>query len=271
LDGQVYRIYDNRFRVTSRSALLYEKWGPLKQDPPTVLDCTFVGKDKEKIESIEGFSGCQSLKLIKTPYRKGRHVAKRPTDFVPIIECLDELHKSGFVHGDIRAFNMVFAEREGDGRPEGWLIDFDFGGEEEVAKYPLGYKQSLDDGTREGQDGQPIPKWHDWIALGHVIFTLHKWKTSAKEDPSYKGKVRGRDDLRDLAEILADKWTEWREESPLNITDEDIEELKTFLREIEAVNWMVTSRGNFKTALDKKTQGVHGTFPNATGSPVQKK
>ena len=50
------------------------------------------------------------LLIISTPFREGYHFAQRPTDFIPIIEHLEHLHNEGFVHGDIRAFNMVMGE-----------------------------------------------------------------------------------------------------------------------------------------------------------------
>ena len=70
-----------------------------------------------------------------------------------------------YVHGDIRAFNTVF---EGS---KGFLIDFDFGGKKvEQLFYPQGYNQLLPDGFRKGKGGMKIEAWHDWSALGWLIF-----------------------------------------------------------------------------------------------------
>jgi hypothetical protein len=77
------------------------------------------------------------------------------------------MHADGFVHADIRAFNIVF---NGD---EGRLIDFDFSGKVGEAKYPDGYVHYLDDGHRVGRSLQKVEKWHDWAALLNVIFVVH--------------------------------------------------------------------------------------------------
>jgi hypothetical protein len=74
------------------------------------------------------------------------------------------MHEEGYVHGDIRCFNIVFGKG---------LIDFDFGGRIESAKYPPGYNIYILDGRRLGSAGENIVKWHDWYALIHVIFRLH--------------------------------------------------------------------------------------------------
>jgi hypothetical protein len=52
------------------------------------------------------------LLILATPFREGYHFAHRPTDFMPIIEHLEHLHNEGFVHGDIRAFNMVLGTND---------------------------------------------------------------------------------------------------------------------------------------------------------------
>jgi hypothetical protein len=77
------------------------------------------------------------------------------------------MHEEGYVHGDIRCFNIVFGKG---------LIDFDFGGRIENAKYPPGYQAILGDGRRLGSAGETITKWHDWYALIDVIFVIHRFK-----------------------------------------------------------------------------------------------
>ena len=87
---------------------------------------------------------------------------KHQQNFLPIISELEKLHNDGFVHGDIRGFDTVFTDQEG----QGWLIDFDFGGKESEATtaYPFGYKRTLDDGFRPGFEGKRIEYWHDWYS-----------------------------------------------------------------------------------------------------------
>ena len=109
------------------------------------------------INRFWGFRG--RLLVIATQFHDGVHYATRPVHFLPIINHLEKLHRQGFVHGDIRAYNMVFKydvacpesnhfaidtrrNTTTNNFCDGWLIDFDFGGKysEEVC-YPKGYKR----------------------------------------------------------------------------------------------------------------------------------
>ena len=62
--------------------------------------------------------------------------------FLPIIDHLEQLHSQGFVHGDIRAYNMVlqYDTTKPEKPDKGWLIDFDYGGVHDMVVYPKGYK-----------------------------------------------------------------------------------------------------------------------------------
>lgn len=109
------RSYDNRFRKTNRSPEVYLKC-------PEV-----VGGDVEKVvefceEDAKPSESCHTndefwvkwkekmLLIIAVPYRKGDHIAKTARAFLPIIDHLQKLHKGGFAHVDIRAFNTVFGK-----------------------------------------------------------------------------------------------------------------------------------------------------------------
>jgi hypothetical protein len=134
-------------------------------------------------------SYAKSLLIIATPYRIGCHVATRPTDFLPIIDHLIKLHEQNFVHGDIRGYNMVFhrpfvvhegtnTSQDTDSEiPAGWLIDFDCGGYDGSVEYPSEYTKCLEDGDRHaaGRDDGKIFKWHDWYALGTLMFHFHRF------------------------------------------------------------------------------------------------
>ena len=124
---------------------------------------------------IEWLWECQGQpKVIATPYHEGKHYATHPNQFIPIVNYLDNLHKNGYVHGDIRAYNIVlkYHDSEDNIKPEGWLIDFDFGGlvKHNYPKYPSGYEKNLTDGFRRGESGQPITYDQDWYALGQMLF-----------------------------------------------------------------------------------------------------
>jgi hypothetical protein len=243
-------VYDNRFRQTSRSATIYEKW-----KPTSGLSSAVLSLDSTQV-SIQGFKG-GNIKLIATPYRNGKHFATWPTDFVPIIDQLKELHDADFVHGDIRAYNMVFGERAHETKPPtGWLIDFDFGGKAGEVRYPPGYNGALRDGTRIGRGEELIEKWHDWYSLGHIIFQFHKWKK-----PS---------DGLDIQELSLHRLSQTWVETGDHFTDSTIEELKSFLSDFERLKWTVQPTGGFQVDLDRGNPTKIGTRPQATGSPPQK-
>jgi serine/threonine protein kinase len=207
----VYRCYDNRLRCTQRRPYVYEECKGIKEHCRVVLhieDSTISGKshefgklapeaytnDYERKPNIAdpdwlwNYKG--QLKVIQTPYHKGLHYAKCPSQLLPIVDFLEQMHNNNFVHGDIRAYNMVLNYKgdnnsegyevdyntegfEVDHNPKGWLIDFDFGGcltEKEPPKYPIGYTKDLSDGFRLGKDGESITRDHDWYALGQIIF-----------------------------------------------------------------------------------------------------
>jgi serine/threonine protein kinase len=184
------------------------------------------------------------LLVIAAPYYYGMHSAKQPLHFLPIINHLEQLHKQGIVHGDIRAYNMVlnYDTSKSITTPtrsisddnlskanssKGWLIDFDFGGQHDVVTYPKGYKDFLRDGERPGKVGGKITIMDDWKSLIGLIlykydvvdrpgsesvlekksFTIHKMR---KELLSYaKKRVDSSDPLQSNFKIPADHLREY--------------------------------------------------------------
>lgn len=158
------------------------------------------------------------------------------------------------MHGDIRAFNTVFGEQDN----EGWLIDFDFGGQIGATQYPDGYRRNLDDGERIGEEKEKIEKWHDWYALGRLIFTVHKIKVPIGASEKDHTKIYR----------MANFWTEDIMTEP---SESKKEELKSFLGEIDEQGWQVTPSRRFQKALKDPTTGpIRGTHKGATGSPPEK-
>jgi hypothetical protein len=134
------------------------------------------------------------------------------------------MHEEGYVHGDIRCFNIVFGKG---------LIDFDFGGRIESAKYPPGYQDSLRDGERLGSAGATITKWHNWFALIHVIFRLHDLQYPKNENM----------EMRDLH--IGFLW---------NARPDDVEslamDLESFLLDVKDT-WTVMPETAFQLVLQK--------------------
>ena len=195
----------------------------------------------------------KQLLVIATPFRKGLHFAKFPTDFLPIIAHLQKLHKAGYVHGDIRAYNTVFSEQKGG---PGFLIDFDFSGKKGNAFYPKGYNPLLPDGYRRGEGGKEIKVWEDWSAFGKLTFQVHQF------DPPLGGKGN---DVDLWLKFTANQkyWSNINGDVPPN----KIAELKDLLEELDEKNWVVKPGDIFNDYLEKsKTSGLR-TKQGATGSP----
>ena len=199
----------------------------------------------------EFWTARRSVQVIVTPYRPGTHVAKKPTSFLPIIDDLKSLHDEGFVHGDIRGFNTVFDENSG------CFIDFDFGGKAGKAQHPKGYREALLDGKRLMDESGIIQKWHDWYALGRLIFEVYEIKPP-EEAPG--------EDWKKLKKL--DSAWDSRKDCP---SPEMIDELKGFLAEIEEKNWILQPSPAFGDELEQiyggESTGIEETNPRATGSP----
>jgi hypothetical protein len=262
----VLRSYDNRVQTTGRSSDVYLNCNNSEivggQVEIVVQYTEIVGgttaveapsADSDNDATTDWFwndSPKKTIQIIATPYRPGQHVATRPKAFVPIIDQLQSLHENGFVHGDIRAFNTVFGNESNE---QGCLIDFDFGGYKGKRFYPKGYRRALDDGHRIGRGGQEILEWHDWYALGNLIFTLHRLLA-----PDGAG-----DGL--LSYKISDFWS-GLETDP---TQEEIEDLKALLSLLEEKGWRVKPKPSFRQALDENAASG-ATNVKATGSPPKK-
>jgi hypothetical protein len=256
---QVLRSYDSRFRPTNRSACIYQNPGCHEIVGGEVAVILQIDTDakfwsiQEKRTQSDG-----QLLIIATRYRPGIHVATKPTAFVPIIEALEKLHALGYVHGDIRAFNTVFPDTSGE---PGCLIDFDFGGRAEQAVYPMGYRAALIDGFRVGEGGEKICIWHDWYALGKLIFSIHQLKYPTDSDQN--------DPNRQMFDKMKDDWTDELNEDP---SQEEIDKLKKFLNDVEGQEWTVATCTPFKNLLAKieaRAAYQNMTALTATGSPLK--
>ena len=217
----------------------------------TAESCRKFGEASHGVDENEliwKFTG-QKL-LIATKYVSGTHEATTPIDFLPIIDELAKLHENGMVHGDIRVYNMVFSRASDGEKPDGCLIDFDYGGTEGEAKYPSGYVKTLLDGTRCGEAGQVITKENDWLDLATIIFQLHRLKKPVGKSPG---------DWANMVLDLVEKFDKDALELP-----GDAEELRKCLEDMYNDGWTLVPSRTFRAELEKKKS-------RATGSPGKKK
>jgi hypothetical protein len=176
------------------------------------------------------------LLVLAIPYIEGRHRVEQPTDFVPIIDRLKTLHDSDYVHGDLRGFNIVFNDDPRKSEP----IDYDFGGIVGPSTvFPSGYKNELPDGTRLGSEGDEIQKWHDWYALGQLIFNHHGLEPS--------------DDANENLELRASRASRAWERIGTGTPPSDtmITQLKTLLQDLEKGGWKIRPQTGFEEKLNE--------------------
>lgn len=176
----VLRAYDNRVRQTSRSPFLYHNWGKIKGDTKVVVQWNegnssdtieFRDEDYSQQSTIFRSDGkCGKVEVISVPFIPGRHTCSNIEEALQLTRFLKDMHADGYVQGDIRGLNAVFA---GD---ETALIDHDFGGREGEVKFPPGYETSLPDGRREIGTETFISKSLDVEALQWILVYLHEFE-----------------------------------------------------------------------------------------------
>jgi serine/threonine protein kinase len=112
-----------------------------------------------------------SFSVLSVPYHPGRHWARDISEFIPVLKQLRNMHERGFVHGDIRCCNTVFAGANG-----GHLIDFDLGGNvagQNPPRFPANYVFHLPDGDRLDRPNAAISTMDDVYAMPQVVLRFH--------------------------------------------------------------------------------------------------
>ena len=74
------------------------------------------------------------FQCLRYAWREGDHQSKSARQFIHILKQLDKIHKSDFVHGDVRMMNLIFSKTT----DEAWIMDFDFVGKVSTY-YPSDY------------------------------------------------------------------------------------------------------------------------------------
>jgi hypothetical protein len=296
LDEKLYRCYDNRLRSTERRPYLYnicsEVFGKcvnvlaIEDRPDSVLK--FGEIQKPTRSWLWDYRG--QLVVIATPFLDGVHYATRPKHFLPTIKHLEKMHQNGFVHGDIRAYNMVLKYDDSEDEnvdSEGWLIDFDYGGQVITSKnptlsnpkYPSGYVDDLTDGVRPGRPGGDITFEDDWRALGSVILELYTLVPGS----THEGKTKMEIPLN----RMRDAFVQWKDNFFLGLmqnTFAAVDEectiipsenpgpfLRAYLKLAQDNEFVLKPTGNFKRDLEKcnmrKCHDPRKGSKGATGSP----
>jgi hypothetical protein len=202
------------------------------------------------------------LLIISTKFYEGVHYAQLPRHFSIIIDHLEQLHSQGYVHGDIRAYNMVLqynaSGSESDDDVDGWLIDFDYGGKNGEVEYPKGYKDELHDGRRPGQEGEKITIMDDWQSLIGLIFHTHIFKKKQGAELTDTQKLSILENEKELQDCR----------------HMEVEQIVLLLREYIAITsnvCYVTLHTNYESDLRKcgllETRKEFNASQAATGSP----
>jgi len=209
----VYKIFDNRFQPTFRKP---DNWLGFQNEEYDWMEGFDIStelyfEESDKIETLgmptpknkkRRRSGDPapssvpypqgSVRIIKYNYLHGTHYASKVSDFLAIAECISKMHKAGFVHGDVRGFNMLHPIRNtaqpvdpNDTQPAGsndtqsiktsMIIDFDLCGraDDEGALYPPGYSISVPENlnNRSGVENQRMKVEDDWKDLASAMGT----------------------------------------------------------------------------------------------------
>jgi hypothetical protein len=202
------------------------------------------------------------LVVISIPYVDGEHFASNVGDFIPIVEFLQRLHDNGFVHGDIRCFNIIFGK---------CLIDFDYGGVEGSVRYPKGYVKELRDGYRIGEEEEVITTWHDWYALLQVILEFHRLQPSQISESNPGRLLQLYKEREALSQCLTGVLEPTRYEQK-----KIVEDVVRFLKDAQESHWTVARSTLFEGSLKDygfNTGGGGGrrnASEPATDSPPEK-
>jgi hypothetical protein len=133
---------------------------------------TPMGYRRDPAASCRWMPGCEvhamqkDFTLLCSPLLKGGVLARKASEFLSVFKELAQLHEENLVHGDIRAYNMLFVEGLG-----GKLIDFDYCGRHGQRCYPPGYWERLPDTKRHPRASaeQLMRREHDCFSLGAVM------------------------------------------------------------------------------------------------------
>ena len=165
------------------------------------------------LESVGGFEEvevekvAETLSILRYKYMHGNHEAQEVGQFHGVIQTLDKLHKRGYVHGDVRAQNIVFTGNNSI------LIDFDL-----VATvgtvYPdgyNGYSEKFPERHREAGPGWKMMMSHD---IHSLLYLMCKYSTGELKS-CFKGMMTS---LHQIAEKKTRRAAENEESEEVKMT-----------------------------------------------------
>jgi hypothetical protein len=252
-DNYVYKIFDNRFYKSSRKLdhwLSNYKWIEELQvkkefeftEGISRGDKTTTGKRPRNQDKSTPYPEGE-VTIIRYPYVEGVHFASLVSHFKDIASCIEEMHKVGLVHGDIRGFNMLHPT-EG-GIKNSLLIDFDLTGKATIDTYPPHYATTVFENlhVRSGKACDALQYDDDWSDLESAM-AIYEPKLEPK---FYKN-------IRDFIQLKT-AWTSLTEViPPANIK----KEIDAFIEKYGNIKINVAGESRMKD-LEKRVKG--------TGSP----
>ena len=136
---------------------------------PRLLFCGSID-GQHKIENMD--TQCvfglhlQSPRMVVMEYIEGTHgealMAKPKDTYAQVKAMVEKLHDSGYVFGDLRPPNVVFATSKA------FLVDFDWAGKHGEAFYPMELGEGITKYCK-GRDLEIIEKEHDLALLDHYF------------------------------------------------------------------------------------------------------
>ena len=117
-------------------------------------------------------------------YKRGSHEPKSWIQMQKLGLDLKKLHDQNFVHGDVRAVNMIFDDGE-----NAWLIDFDWANKDQ-STYPECFNtKDIPERHIDAAPGKPMRKNHDWWALVKIaahFFEVECPSADMNEDTTFQ-------------------------------------------------------------------------------------
>ena len=110
------------------------------------------------------------IKILKYNYIEGNHSPRNLRGIIGVLRNLNRIHEKGYVHGDIRAPNLMY------GCNSGTIIDYDFASPE-GSTYPEFYNSELPERARGAAAYGVMRQLHDRVSLFRSIVATYIYLT----------------------------------------------------------------------------------------------